>query len=98
VVLQVHDDTGRPTPPRSGRVPGPPEGDASPGRDAEQPAIHSPSQGEGQPTTHSHGGGLGLRLVRALVEEELNGQFTLSHPAGRGSIATAIVPPVVREA
>ena len=44
------------------------------------------------------GGGLGLRLVRALVEEELNGQFTLSHPAGRGSIATAVVPPVEREA
>jgi hypothetical protein len=37
---------------------------------------------------------LGLRLVRALVEEELNGQFTLSHPAGRGSIATATIPPV----
>jgi two-component system, sensor histidine kinase PdtaS len=40
------------------------------------------------------GGGLGLRLVRALVEEELNGQFTLSHPTGRGSIATAVIPPV----
>jgi hypothetical protein len=37
-----------------------------------------------------------LRLVRALVEEELNGQFTLSHPTGRGSIATAVIPPVER--
>jgi hypothetical protein len=43
------------------------------------------------------GGGLGLRLVRALVEEELNGQFTLTHLAGRGSIATATIPPVGRE-
>jgi two-component sensor histidine kinase len=87
VMLQVHDDSGsRPMPPRSGRIPGPPEGEASRGQDGAQPAIHSPE------------GGLGLRLVRALVEEELNGQFTLSHPAGRGSIATAIVPPVVREA
>ena len=41
-------------------------------------------------------GGLGLRLVRALVEEELGGQFTLTHPAGRGSIATATIPPVER--
>jgi two-component sensor histidine kinase len=41
-------------------------------------------------------GGLGLRLVRALVEEELSGQFTLTHPAGRGSIATATIPPVER--
>jgi signal transduction histidine kinase len=40
--------------------------------------------------------GLGLRLVRGLVEEELGGQFTLTHPAGRGSIATAIIPPVER--
>jgi hypothetical protein len=37
-----------------------------------------------------------LRLVRALVEEELSGQFTLSHPTGRGSIATAVIPPVER--
>jgi two-component system, sensor histidine kinase PdtaS len=42
----------------------------------------------------SPGGGLGLRLIRALVEEELNGRFTLTHPPGRGSIATATVPPV----
>jgi two-component sensor histidine kinase len=43
------------------------------------------------------GGGLGLRLVRGLVEEELGGQFTLTHPAGLGSIATAVIPPVERE-
>jgi two-component sensor histidine kinase len=45
---------------------------------------------------HGPDGGLGLRLVRALVEEELRGQFTLTHPAGRGSIATATIPPVER--
>jgi two-component sensor histidine kinase len=49
------------------------------------------------PDPHAPGGGLGLRLVRALVEEELNGRFTLTHPAGRGSIATAVIPPVERE-
>jgi two-component system, sensor histidine kinase PdtaS len=43
-------------------------------------------------------GGLGLRLVRALVEEELNGRFTLSRPPGRGSIAVASIPPVERGA
>jgi two-component sensor histidine kinase len=42
------------------------------------------------------GGGLGLRLVRGLVEEELGGQFALTHPAGLGSIATAVIPPVER--
>jgi hypothetical protein len=30
------------------------------------------------------------------VEEELRGQFTLTNPAGRGSIATAVIPPVER--
>jgi two-component sensor histidine kinase len=50
----------------------------------------------GRPGGLSSGSGLGLRLVRALVEEELNGQFTLSHPTGRGSIATAVIPPVER--
>jgi two-component system, sensor histidine kinase PdtaS len=39
------------------------------------------------------GGGLGLRLVRALVEEELGGRFTLTRTAGRGSLAAAVVPP-----
>jgi len=90
VVLEVHDDGERRTTARPGTEFGPPEGERSLGSDPAQPAVHSPG---GSP-----GGGLGLRLVRALVEEELNGQFTLSHPAGRGSIATAIVPPVEREA
>jgi two-component sensor histidine kinase len=90
VVLEVHDDGEGRTPARPGTEFGPPEGERSLGSDRAQPAVHSPG---GSP-----GGGLGLRLVRALVEEELNGQFTLSHPAGRGSIATAIVPPVEREA
>ncbi|HEV2895164.1 MAG TPA: sensor histidine kinase, partial [Actinomycetota bacterium] len=97
VVLQVHDDgdggtgggRGGPTPPRSGPVPGSPEGETSRGQEEAQPAVHSP----GQPDIHSPGSGLGLRLVRALVEEELGGQFTLTHPAGRGSVATATVPP-----
>jgi two-component sensor histidine kinase len=62
--------------------------------DGEGHALARPGTELGPP----EGGGLGLRLVRALVEEELNGQFTLSHPAGRGSIATAVVPPVEREA
>jgi two-component sensor histidine kinase len=89
VVLEVHDDGQGRTPARPGTEPGPPEGERSLGADRAQPAVHSPG---------GAGSGLGLRLVRALVEEELNGQFTLSHPAGRGSIATAIVPPVEREA
>ena len=62
-----------------------------------QPAVHSPPGGPGGDPPGSPAGGLGLRLVRALVEEELHGQFTLTHPAGRGSIATATIPPVERE-
>jgi two-component sensor histidine kinase len=50
------------------------------------------------PTRARSSGGLGLRLVRALVEEELGGRFTLSHPAGRGSVAVATIPPVDRGA
>jgi len=38
-------------------------------------------------------GGLGLRLVRGLVEEELGGHFTLLLRAGQGSLAVASVPP-----
>jgi two-component sensor histidine kinase len=89
-----------------GPEPGPPVGERSPTGEGAGSAVHSPSPsptGEGAGTVvHSPGGGLssrgglGLRLVRALVEEELNGWFTLTHPAGRGSIATAVLPPVER--
>ncbi len=40
----------------------------------------------------SRPGGLGLRLARALVDEELGGQFTLVIRPGKGSLATATVP------
>jgi two-component sensor histidine kinase len=102
VELQVHDDgAGAPDPAGPGvSEPHPPEAGA-PGRegsraaDRGRPAVHSPG-GTGFSGVHSLEGGLGLRLVRALVEEELRGQFTLTHPAGRGSIATATIPPVER--
>ena len=102
VELQVHDDgDGAPDPAGPGvSEPHPPEAGA-PGRegsraaDRGRPAVHSPG-GTGFSGVHSLEGGLGLRLVRALVEEELRGQFTLTHPAGQGSIATATIPPVER--
>jgi hypothetical protein len=84
----------QPTPARPSRVLGPPEGERSRVGEGAQPAVHSPGGAPGGGL--SPGGGLGLRLVRALVEEELNGRFTLTHPAGRGSIATAVIPPVER--
>src|SRR4029450_2668303 len=99
VELQVHDDGGARSPERPGRAPGPPEGERSrppSGVLAGVPSPGPPSPGILSPGIHSPGGGLGLRLVRALVEEELNGKFTLAHPAGRGSIATAVIPPVAR--
>jgi two-component sensor histidine kinase len=67
----------------------------------EQPVELQVRDEIGQPQAQPgdrEGGGLGLRLVRALVEEELNGQFALTRPSGRGSVATAIIPPVEREA
>jgi two-component sensor histidine kinase len=91
VVLEVHDDgpgpgTPEPHPPGIGA----PEREGSrPGGRARE-AVHNPGGGL------SPRGGLGLRLIRALVEEELNGRFTLTHPPGRGSIATAVIPPVER--
>jgi two-component sensor histidine kinase len=71
--------------------PGAPEREGSPGEQGAQPAVHSPWT-----TAPTPGGGLGLRLVRGLVEEELGGQFTLTHPAGLGNIATAVIPPAER--
>src|SRR5919197_839141 len=49
------------------------------------------------PPTAREGRGLGLRLVRGLVEEELGGQFTLTSLAGRGSLATATIEPAEPE-
>jgi two-component sensor histidine kinase len=99
VVLQVHDNgsgaiPAQPTPAKPSRVLGPPEGERSRVEEGAQPAVHSPGGSPGGGL--NPGGGLGLRLVRALVEEELNGRFTLIHPAGRGSVATAVIPPVER--
>jgi len=112
VVLEVHDDGGGPAPEPHppGAVepylpgasePHPPgvgaperEGSRRGGRARE--AVHSPGAGQDPGGGLSPGSGLGLRLVRALVEEELNGRFTLTHPPGRGSIATAVIPPVER--
>ena len=86
------DGTGASDPrPPGARHPHPPEPGAPAREGSRQPGavrglVHSPDTG----------GGLGLRLVRGLVEEELGGQFALTHPAGLGSIATAIIPPVER--
>jgi two-component sensor histidine kinase len=90
--------------------PGAPEREGSPTATGESAAVHNPRTSAPSPAASggpaavrdpwiaapSPGGGLGLRLVRGLVEEELGGQFTLAHPAGLGSIATAIIPPVER--
>ncbi len=47
--------------------------------------------------TVSRSGGLGLQLVRALVEEELRGRFTLTGAGDRGSVARASIPPAKPE-
>jgi two-component system, sensor histidine kinase PdtaS len=90
--VDVADPAREPDP----AVSGPPEREGSRGREGARPAVHSPWAAQGPGVGYGLGGGLGLRLVRALVEEELNGRFTLTHPAGRGSIATAVIPPVER--
>jgi two-component system, sensor histidine kinase PdtaS len=47
----------------------------------------------GQDEQVPRSGGLGLQLVRALVEEELGGRFTLIRTSERGSVARALIPP-----
>jgi len=49
-------------------------------------------RGPGPEAEAARPGGLGLRLVRALVDEELGGQFTLAIRPGKGSLATATIP------
>jgi hypothetical protein len=71
------------------------DGGRSPTRPDDRPPG-PPADHEGRGALRELEGGLGLRLVRALVEEELQGRFTLTHPPGRGSIAIATVPPVER--
>ena len=60
--------------------------DGSAELDAVPPPEPEPEDEAGRP------GGLGLRLVRALVDEELGGQFTLAIRPGKGSLATATIP------
>ena len=57
--------------------------------------------GEGPPPVlppASSTGGLGLNLVRALVNEELGGSFSLTPRGGRGSVARAQIPPAQAQA
>ena len=49
--------------------------------------------GPAEPAIPTEYSGVGLRLVRALVNEDLGGSFTLIARPGRGSIARARIPP-----
>jgi two-component sensor histidine kinase len=60
--------------------------------DGEGPPADAVAAEPAEPLARPGTGGLGLRLVRALVEEELGGRFTLTRADRRGSIARAIVP------
>ena len=68
------------------------------GRDPVDLEVRDGGSGAGPPAGQrkADGGGLGLRLVRALVEEELGGQFTLTGSPGRGSLAAAVIPAAER--
>jgi two-component sensor histidine kinase len=56
--------------------------------------VSDDGSGPSPESAERSGRGLGLRLVRGLVEEELGGRFTLTGRPGQGSLACATVPPV----
>jgi hypothetical protein len=99
IELEVADDGSGLAPPASGETAPPTSGETAPPtsgvRGSRPPGVHaSPASGEAAAGSDRRpGGGLGLRLVRALVEEELGGQFTLILRPGQGSLAVAAVPP-----
>jgi two-component system, sensor histidine kinase PdtaS len=66
------------------------------GRDPVDLEVRDGGGGPPAGQRETDGGGLGLRLVRALVEEELGGQFTLTGSPGRGSLAAAVIPAAER--
>jgi two-component system, sensor histidine kinase PdtaS len=66
------------------------------GRDPVDLEVRDGGGGPPAGQRETDGGGLGLRLVRALVEEELGGQFTLTGRPGRGSLAAAVIPAAER--
>jgi signal transduction histidine kinase len=61
--------------------------------DGEIKALMQPfSQASNQTSAHESGTGLGLYLVKRLIEEQ-DGEFTLESEEGAGACATITVPP-----